>query len=33
MHSRGLLVLIWALASEASTEVFNRAIENVLGGG
>ena len=33
LMTAGLVVLIWALAGDALTEVFNRAIENILGGG
>ncbi len=29
----GLVVLIWALAGDALTRVFNEAIERILGGG
>lgn len=32
LMTAGLVVLIWALAGEALTEVFETAIDNILGG-
>ncbi|WP_420114064.1 hypothetical protein [Pseudactinotalea sp.] len=33
LMTAGLVVLIWALAGEALTQVFNEAIDRILGGG
>jgi len=33
LMTAGLVVLIWALAGDALTRVFNEAIERILGGG